>query len=69
MVCRMSFFVAFWGFCVLQGWWGVIEYKSCGRVGIKALPGIGFWAAQVDRGYLPDRFFRENEVDGLWGSI
>ena len=26
--------VVFWGFCVLQGEWGVIKCKSCCRVGI-----------------------------------
>ena len=47
----------------------MIEYKSCCGVVIKGLSGIEFCAVQADLGYLPDKFFRENEVEGLWGSF
>lgn len=54
-------FVVFWGFCVLQGWWGVIEYKSCCRSVIKILSDIEleFCAGKVDYEYLPEKIFQE----------
>ena len=47
----------------------MIEYKRCSRLVIKELSGIEFCAVQADLGYLPDNIFREDEVEGLWGSF
>ena len=43
----------------------MIEYKRCSRLVIW----YGSCAVKVDCGYLPDNIFREDEVEGLWGSI
>ena len=48
---------------------GCDRIKTLLQAGYEGIIWHGFCTVKADRGYLSDIFFRENEVEGLWGSI
>ena len=48
---------------------GCDRIKTLLQAGYEGIIWHGFCTVKADRGYLSDIFFRESEVEGLWGSI
>ena len=61
-------FVVFGIFCFTEVL-GCDRIKTLLQAGYEGIIWHGFCTVKADRGYLSDIFFRENEVEGLWGSI
>ena len=59
----------FWVFLCFTGVLGCDRIKTLLQAGYEGIIRYGFCTVKADRGYLSDIFFRENEVEGLWGSI
>ena len=64
--CCYLLFLGFFCFTVVSG---CDRIKTLLQAGYEGIIWHGFCTVKADRGYLSDIFFRENEVEGLWGSI